>query len=115
LRPIFGNLFDSLPPASLEEEVFETLAEVAGARIERIVSSGQRSPEGFWYDQGRDELVVLLEGSAALEIEGEGPPVEMRPGAWALIPAGCRHRVARTASDQPTVWLAVHLREPESG
>lgn len=33
----------------------------------------------------------------------------MHPGDWAVLPAHCRHRVAWTAPDRETVWLAVHL------
>ena len=41
------NLFDGIPPR-LSEELFTTLCRARGLRIERIVSNGQRSPEGFW-------------------------------------------------------------------
>ena len=33
----------------------------------------------------------------------------MGPGDWVWLPARCRHRVAWTDPDAPTVWLAVHL------
>ena len=35
-------------------------------RVERIVSSGHCSPEGFWYDQDEQEWVPLLQGAARL-------------------------------------------------
>ena len=108
----FGNLFDALPSLleeGLHEESVESLAETRASRIERIVSTGQASPEGFWYDQETDELVVLLRGAASLEIAGRADPLDMAPGGWVLLPAHCRHRVARTSEDEPTLWLAVHF------
>jgi cupin 2 domain-containing protein len=80
-------------------------------RIERIVSTGQASPPGHWYDQDRVEWVILLRGSAAILFEGESAPRLLAPGDYLLIPAHARHRVEWTASDRPTVWLAVHCRE----
>jgi cupin 2 domain-containing protein len=44
-----GNLFAKLPTSSAEEE-FTNLLTLPGARVERIVSTGQASPEGYWYD-----------------------------------------------------------------
>lgn len=102
-----GNLFDALPREAAEEQ-FTTLLQDAGFVLERIVSTGQASPAGFWYDQERAEWVVLLRGSAGLEIEGEAAPRVLRPGDWVHIPAHARHRVAWTDPDQPTVWLALH-------
>lgn len=102
-----GNLFHDMPE-TLDDEWFETLTELPGLRIERIVSTGQASPPGFWYDQPDDEWVVLLSGAAGLRFADEDAPRELKPGDWLLIPARRRHRVEWTAADQRTVWLAVH-------
>ncbi len=101
------NLFDDLPE-KLPEELFTTLLDEPGMHIERIVSWGQCSKEGFWYDQERHEWVLLLEGSAAVLFEGDTEPVELRPGSFLKIPAHRRHRVVRTDQKKRTVWLAVH-------
>ena len=103
-----GNLFANVA-SKLRKEDFLTLAETAGARIERIVSTGQASPPGFWYDQDWTEWVLLLSGSAGLLIEGEPAPRILRPGAYLEIPGHVRHRVEWTQQDQPTIWLAVHF------
>jgi len=103
-----GDLFANVP-ARLEEEESSVLAELpGGGRIERIVSTGQASPEGFWYDQDWTEFVVVLSGSAGLRIEGEAAARILAPGAWLEIPPHVRHRVDWTDADEPTVWLAVH-------
>lgn len=103
-----GNLF-ARPSAEADEEMLTELAASGGARIERIVSTGQASPPGFWYDQEQHEWVVLLRGEAALRFQDESSPRELRPGDWVWIEAHRRHRVERTSAREPTVWLAVHL------
>ncbi|MCZ7651969.1 MAG: cupin domain-containing protein [Thermoanaerobaculia bacterium] len=102
-----GSLFWGLP-APGPEESFESLLAAPGFRVERIVSHGHASPEGFWYDQGWAEWVVVLSGEALLEVEGEAEPLPLAPGDWVLLPARRRHRVAWTTPDGPTVWLAIH-------
>jgi cupin 2 domain-containing protein len=104
---ICENIFSGIP-SKISEEMFTTLRQTKGVRIERIVSEGQRSPEEFWYDQDEDEWVVVLEGRAAVEFEGEPEPVELERGAYLNIPAHRRHRVAWTSPNEKTVWLAIH-------
>ncbi len=103
-----GNLFGRIPE-NLPDELFSVLAEKENVRIERIVSDGHASPEGFWYDQERNEWVLLVSGSAMLSIENETgiERVELTPGDHLLIPAHRRHRVEATSAAEKTVWLAV--------
>lgn len=107
-----GNLFD-LPEGLLnpddpgDEECFETLSESAGFRVERIVSQGQQTPAGEWYDQPSDEWVVLLQGEAALQWD-DGSITHLRAGDWLMLPAGLRHRVHHTSREPACLWLAVH-------
>ncbi len=105
-----GNLF-AVPSRKLADEDVMVLAQSPGARIERIVSTGQASPPGFWYDQDDAEWVFLIAGSGCLLFEGEANSRELRPGDYVEIPAHCRHRVVWTAPDQATVWLVVHLAQ----
>ena len=102
-----GNLFEDLAAPGGRER-FDELLLRPGIRIERIVSTGQATPEGEWYDQPGDEWVALLAGRATLGFAGGGR-VELSPGDWLLIPAHVRHRVDSTSADPPCVWLAVHL------
>jgi cupin 2 domain-containing protein len=104
-----GSLRRNLLSQPLLDEVIDPLIDRPGLRIERIVSTGQATPEGQWYDQETDEWVVLVEGEARLRIEGEGTDRELGAGDWVFLPAHCRHRVTWTRSKPPTVWLAVHV------
>jgi cupin 2 domain-containing protein len=104
-----GNLADDLPDRPLPDEVIDPLVERTGLRVERIVSTGQTTPEGQWYDQETDEWVLVVAGAARLRIEGEATDRELGEGDWILVPANCRHRVTWTRSEPPTVWLAIHF------
>jgi cupin 2 domain-containing protein len=104
------NLFNGIPP-QLSEELCTVVCCAKNLRIERIVSEGQQSPEGFWYDQEQSEWVVVLEGRAAVEFEGEPAVVELVRGSYLNIPAHRRHRVAWTSRGEKTVWLAIHYTE----
>ena len=101
-----GNIFsiDEIVPGTLE--VFEKLT-TGSALIERIVSHGQQTPEGEWYDQEKDEWVVLLQGTARLAF-AELPEIELNTGDYLLIPAHSLHRVSYTSTTPPCIWLAVH-------
>ena len=108
-----GSLTSGLPAELRAGEVVELLYRHSGLRIERIVSTGQTTPEGQWYDQEDDEWVLVVEGAARLQIEGEARERELAPGDWLLLPAYCRHRVTWTRSEPPTIWLAIHIPPPE--
>lgn len=104
-----GSLNAELPTGPIADELFDGLVETRAVRIERIVSMGQVTPEDAWYDQGRDEFVLLVAGAARLRIDGEAQDRELAPGDWLLLPAHCRHRVTWTQAEPPTIWLAVHF------
>jgi cupin 2 domain-containing protein len=104
-----GNLLRGLPSKPLAEEIVEPLLTLPGMRIERIVSTGQATPEGQWYDQETDEWVLLVRGAARLRLEGEAEDRALGPGDFLLLPAHCRHRVDWTDPNEVTVWLAIHF------
>lgn len=106
-----GNLFADLPSAE-GAEVLDTLLARDGLQIERIVSRGQATPAGEWYDQDRDEWVIVLRGKAQLQLDGETAPRDLSAGDFVYLPAHRRHRVNWTAPDEPTVWLAIHMAPP---
>src|SRR5438309_779494 len=101
-----ANLFTALP-TNLPDELIETLLTTPAIRIERLVSLGHASPQGFWYNQEWNEWVVLLTGAARLRFEGE-LAIDLGPGDYVNVPAHRRHRVEWTDPNQHTVWLAIH-------
>lgn len=104
-----GSLLRGLPSPPRAEEVVETLVERPAFRIERIVSTGQATPDGQWYDQETDEWVLVVKGRARLRIEGEAQDRDLGEGDFVLLPAHCRHSVTWTEPARPTVWLAIHF------
>jgi cupin 2 domain-containing protein len=105
-----GNFFSQVPQ-SLPAEVIEVLLQAESFRLERIISMGQATPVGDWYDQDTHEWVLLLTGGAELLIENDPQVIIMKPGDYVYIPAHCRHRVAWTDPSQLTIWLALHYRD----
>ena len=105
-HPLSQNLFESATEGQ-ENEWLTVLAENENAKIERIVSHGHTSPEGFWYDQDQHEWVVVLRGEALLRFDNEAEPICMKPGDYVHIRPHVKHRVEWTTPDEPTIWLAV--------
>lgn len=101
------NIFDLDEPSERREEFFEDILRTENLLIERIVSTGQSTPEEEWYDQEKDEWVLLVTGSATLRFD-DGRTVDLVAGDHLLIPARCRHRVERTSTEPPCYWVAVH-------
>lgn len=101
-----NNLFSDIP-LDLGEELFDVLVKSENVQVERIVSKGHTSPTDGWYDQEKNEFVLLLKGAARLEFD-DNTVAQLVPGDWLDIAAHRRHRVAWTKEDSETVWLAVH-------
>lgn len=109
-----GNIYRDLPIAQPLEE-FRTLFQQDRLRIERIVSHGQASPPGFWYEQPQTEWVLLLRGRASLRFADEPGLLVLEPGDFLAIAPHRRHRVESTDPHGPTLWLAIHLEtEPQA-
>ena len=104
------NLFET--PNEKKEEFFETLIEGNGKfKVERIVSTGQITPEGQWYDQDRDEWVVLLQGEAQIlfiDDQNNEKINKLAKGDYLFIKAHEKHRVIYTSTEPPSVWIAIH-------
>ncbi len=89
-----------------DKEIFETLFKTKTVKIERIISNGQQSPKGFWYDQSEYEFVTVVEGFAVLEFKNG--KVELQKNDCIVIKPHEKHRVAYTK--KPTVWLCVFFK-----
>ncbi|MEM9271832.1 MAG: cupin domain-containing protein [Cyanobacteria bacterium P01_F01_bin.143] len=100
------NIFN-LPLSVSNQELFETLFSGNDILIERIISTGQTTPSGEWYDQDQDEWVILLQGEASLDYD-DGSQIKLIAGDYLLISAHQKHRVTYTSSTPPCIWLAIH-------
>ena len=102
------NIFFNLPEKQLDAEIFETLLQNSNVRLERIITTGQTTPDDQWYDQEQDEWVILLKGQAALLLENEGE-ISLQSGDYIYIKAHQKHKVTWTSPDEVCVWLALHI------
>ena len=98
------NIFDNII-VNKDKEEFIDILKSENVRIERIVSNGQKSKDGFWYEQDENEFVLLLEGEAILEFEDK--EVKLQKGDYLDIKAQVKHRVKYTSQKESTIWLAV--------
>ena len=89
-------------------EEFRELVRVQNVVIEEIISSAL--PDSFEYRQPQDEWVVVLEGTARLDVDGT--QLTLAAGDWVLISAGTPHRVLDTEAG--TRWLAVHIHPADA-
>ncbi|MBL4781125.1 MAG: cupin domain-containing protein [Porticoccaceae bacterium] len=101
-----GRIFE-LIPETLDRELVETLVDNKDLCIERIVSKGHTSPAAGWYDQPKNEWVIVLVGGATIVFANE-TEISLTAGSYIDIPAHTKHRVSWTDPDCETVWLAVH-------
>jgi cupin 2 domain-containing protein len=90
-------------------EQFESIESGQNIRIERIISTGQTTPVGQWYDQDADEWVVLLQGDAEISFE-KGSLVRLRAGDYLMISAHQKHRVEYTSIEPPCIWLGMRIK-----
>ena len=101
-----NNIFQNLP-RNLDEELFTTILEKDGLKLQRIVSEAHTTAKGEWYDQADNEWFILLQGAAVISFEGE-EEVKLEVGDHLNIPAHKRHRVSWTSENEQTIWLAMH-------
>lgn len=102
-----NNIFADLPQSDLPEEIIQILHNSTDISIKKIISTGQISPPGFWYDQPRNEWVIVLKGNAVIEFAEGNRLHKMQKGDFLFIPAHQKHRVNYTSTHEVTVWLAV--------
>lgn len=105
---LMKNIYSQLPDRKLKNEVFIDLLKKKNIKIEKIVSTGQTTPENRPYFLEQDEWVIVLKGSAELWIDGKGT-FKMNEGDYIFIPRHTKHRVTYTSEKPPAVWLAVHI------
>lgn len=97
-----ANVYANATPPQ-EGERFEALLSHKGLLVERIVSSSKIAAQE--YVQEQDEWVVLLQGEAVLDVDGES--VQLKSGDYLFLPSLTPHTVLSVSDG--ALWLAVHL------
>ncbi|MCX7874695.1 MAG: cupin domain-containing protein [Melioribacteraceae bacterium] len=101
------NILNDIPE-KFENEIFDKIITSENFTLERIISNGHNSPENFWYDQEKNEFVLILKGNAIIKYD-DGKIFKMTKGDYLIIPAHQKHRVEETSSEEKTIWLAIHF------
>jgi mannose-6-phosphate isomerase-like protein (cupin superfamily) len=91
-----------------EDEAVDTLLQTKHVRIERMILTGESTPD--WSDHDVGQWLILLRGSAAIDFYGAIGLRQMRMGDYVFVPAHQKHKIMVT-SKTPSVWLVVFVRE----
>ena len=87
------------------EEIFNNLLSHKNVKINKIISPPNFVSEQFIQDE--DEWVILLQGSAILEINQK--ITKLVKDSYIFIPAKTPHKILSTELNIKTIWLAVHI------
>ncbi|MGH9121535.1 MAG: cupin domain-containing protein [Acidimicrobiales bacterium] len=101
-----GKLADGSAAPEKGETTVELWRRDSTVVVEQILTGHHDGPIDF--RQSFDEWVLLLSGSADLEIRGE--VLTLRQGDWVVLEAGTPHRLVR--AEVGTTWLAVKAEVP---
>ena len=107
------NIYADIP-AQLADELTSILTSSSNIRIERIVSQGHKSKQGFWYDQDEHEWLTVLQGAATLQFDEPDSELKLAVGDYTLISAHRKHRVSWTSQSEQTIWLAIFFQHDNS-
>ncbi|MEN9520059.1 MAG: hypothetical protein RLZZ381_2647 [Cyanobacteriota bacterium] len=99
------NIFQ-LPNSLPQLELNEMLVDSNQIIIKKIISTGQVTPPGEWYDQEQNEWLIVLQGAGELSYE-DNSRIKLIAGDYLLIPAHQKHRVEYTSTEPPCIWLTV--------
>ncbi len=102
-----GNFFDLPQTLSKGFETFQEIISNENLIVERIISTGQVTPDSQWLEQDKNEWVLLLQGESELEFE-DGERWELKKGDYILIPENKKHKVSSTSIEPPCIWLAIY-------
>jgi len=91
-----------------EEELFESLLVLPNIKLERIVSYGQITPKGDWYDQNHHEWVLLVKGKSEIKFKKNNQVHSLVAGDYLFLEAHNLHRIDYTSKD--AIWLALHFK-----
>ena len=102
----FFETFEEKPT----EEIIEKILENKNLKLERIITNGQITPPGEWYNQENDEWVLLLKGSALILFE-DFETKTLNSGDYILIPKFYKHRVQWVDPHNECIWIALHFKD----
>lgn len=106
------NLLRSVAPPP-GQELKQIIHEGLHWRLELIISSSASSKDGFWYDQEEHEWILILRGSARINLKKPDVLVDLSVGDHLYLHSHRLHRVERTDPEPGTTWLALFWNDPK--
>lgn len=104
-KAVVGRLADGAD-APVRGEWTGDVARLGDVVVSQILSGTLDRPVD--YCQDHDELAVVLDGAAVVEVDGQ--TLELSAGNWVLLPAGTPHRLVSTTAGTTWLTVAVHPR-----
>lgn len=103
------NIFRGLLPAP-GHDCAETVAEGATWRLELIRSNASCTSEDEWLNTTESIWMLLLRGSARLQLRDPEDVADLSAGDHLMIPSGRPYRLLRTDPPPGTLRLELHWR-----
>ncbi len=94
---------------SSKSEIIEEIISTKSFKIEKISSFGHPTPNNKWYNQDKNEWVLLLKGHAILKFKKDDYKINLNEGDYILIKKHLEHRVEYTSDD--ALWLCFHYNK----
>ncbi len=91
-----------------KSEIIEDIISTKSFKLEKISSFGYPTPNNEWYNQDRNEWVLLLKGQATLKFKKDDYKINLNEGDYIHIEKHLEHRVEYTSED--ALWLCIHYK-----
>lgn len=108
LKIIVKNYYSGFTPDPVLEN-YSKLLSGKNFQLEKITSSGYKTPDDKWLIEDTNEFVMLLKGKAELLIE-DGQKIKLTEGDYFVIPKNTKHKVIRTSRKPLCYWLTIHYK-----
>ena len=103
-----GENLLSAPVADAGQEQHKRIQQGPGWHLDLISSNAFSNAADDWFDQTSHEWVLVLRGSATLELQDPYERRDLSVGDHLYLHPHRRHRLERTDPDPGTLWLALH-------
>ncbi len=91
-----------------KSEIIEDIIFTKSFRLEKISSFGYPTPNNKWYNQDKNEWVLLLKGQATLKFKKDVSRINLKEGDYIFLEKHLEHRVEYVSKD--AIWLCIHYK-----
>ena len=106
MKKIAKNNIYAKIPSNIPKELTAILSKTKNIKIEKIISKGHITEQNKWYNQSKNEFVLILQGAGKILFEDK-KIITLKKGDYIIIPKKTKHKVVYTSKNPKTIWLAV--------